>query len=341
MGFHVYSAELDVQNDPAETNNQAISSIVIGSKPHVLYIEKDTNQGRHLHSALDAYDIQVDRVGADSINAVLSNLSQYDALILSNISAVNLSKSQMQTIEGYVSDQGGGLVMLGGVESFGAGGYFRTPVEEALPVRMETRRKIEIPPISVVLVIDRSGSMNTEQGNLSRMDLAKEAARLAVEMVSKESELGVITFDANWNWAVPIAPVKDKDPIIHGISEINAGGGGTELYEGLAEAYRAISTRNTLLKHVIILSDGETHKRQFYDLIQQMAVERITVSSVAISSGCGSGTVGEYQSVGSWPFLLYRRCVPAATHLYHGNAIGWQVGLCGGKLSADSQASRT
>ena len=287
VGFHVYGAVLDAQDDPTETNNQAVSSISIGGKPRVLYIEKDTNQGHYLRRALNAHDIRVDQVGADSLEATLSRLSQYDALILSNISAVNLSKSQMQTIQSYVWNQGGGLVMLGGVESFGAGGYFRTPVEETLPVRMEARRKIEVPPISVVLVIDRSGSMNIEQGSFSRMDLAKEAARLAVEMVSKESEVGVITFDVDWNWAVPIAPAKDKDLIIHGISDINAGGGGTELYEALEEAYRAISASNTLLKHVIILSDGETHIRSFFELLQEMTRERITVSSVAISSDAG------------------------------------------------------
>ena len=49
--------------------------------------------------------------------------------------------------------------MLGGEESFGLGGYYRTPIEEALPVTMEVKQKLEIPSLAVVLSIDRSGSM--------------------------------------------------------------------------------------------------------------------------------------------------------------------------------------
>ena len=50
-------------------------------------------------------------------------------------------------------------MMLGGDESFGVGGYYHTPVEEALPVTMEARQKVGIPSLAMALVIDRSGSM--------------------------------------------------------------------------------------------------------------------------------------------------------------------------------------
>jgi protein-arginine kinase len=65
----------------------------------------------------------------------------------------------MTQIRDYVRDYGGGLMMLGGEESFGLGGYYRTPIEEALPVTMEVKQKVEIPSLAVVLSIDRSGSM--------------------------------------------------------------------------------------------------------------------------------------------------------------------------------------
>ena len=51
-----------------------------------------------------------------------------------------ITKRQMELVRTYVRDHGGGLVMLGGEESFGVGGYYHTPVEEALPVTMRPSR---------------------------------------------------------------------------------------------------------------------------------------------------------------------------------------------------------
>ena len=123
-------------------------------------------------------------VGAEALPTTMEGLTQYDSIILSNISALRMTKAQMELLRNYVRDQGGGLVMLGGEESFGVGGYYRTPIEEALPVTMEARQKVEIPSLAVVLVIDRSGSMESQRGQprFSKMDLAKEAAQLVVEL---------------------------------------------------------------------------------------------------------------------------------------------------------------
>ena len=89
----------------------------------------------------------------------MAALQKYDGVILSNVSSLKLSRQQMAHIRDYVRDHGGGLIMLGGEESFGLGGYYRTPIEEALPVTMEVKQKVEIPSLAVVLSIDRSGSM--------------------------------------------------------------------------------------------------------------------------------------------------------------------------------------
>src|SRR5947207_15470474 len=92
-------------------------------------------------------------------------LQKYDGLILSNVSSLKLTRAQMTMIRDYVRDQGGGLIMVGGEESFGLGGYYRTPIEEALPVTMEVKQKVEIPSLAVVLSIDRSGSMAMSTGD--------------------------------------------------------------------------------------------------------------------------------------------------------------------------------
>ncbi len=39
----------------------------------------------------------------------------------------------MEYLQAYVRDLGGGLVVIGGPQSYGVGGYFETPLEETLP----------------------------------------------------------------------------------------------------------------------------------------------------------------------------------------------------------------
>jgi uncharacterized membrane protein len=188
----------------------------------------------------------------------------------------------MELVRNYVRDHGGGLVMLGGEESFGVGGYYRTPIEEALPVTMEARQKVEIPSLAIVMVLDRSGSMETSvDSRFSKLDLAKEAAQLVVELLDDRNEVGVIAFDTAWSWVVPMGPAKDKDRIIKEIATIKAGGG-TDLFPPLKEAYQTVYDRNALLRHVLVLSDGEVTAADFAGLVRRMQQDKISVSSVAI-----------------------------------------------------------
>ena len=99
--------------------------------------------------------------------------------------------------------------MVGGEESFGLGGYYRTPIEEALPVTMEVKQKIEIPSLAVVLSIDRSGSMamSTDE-KVTKLDLAKEAAHLVVDLLDERNEVGVMSWDTEFIWDFPVKPAR-------------------------------------------------------------------------------------------------------------------------------------
>jgi Ca-activated chloride channel family protein len=284
-GFHIFQARLETPDDLVQENKRGVGVVAVRGRPRVLYVEKDRDQGANLLRALRTQNLQVEMVGPRALPTTMGELTQYDSIILSNISALNMTKGQLELLRNYVRDQGGGLVMLGGEESFGVGGYYRTPVEEALPVTMEARQKVEIPSLAVALIIDRSGSMeeSSRDSKFTKLDLAKEAAQLAVELLDDRNEVGVVAFDTAWDWVVPMGSAKNKDRILKEIATIKAGGG-TDLFPPLKDAYEVIFDRKALLRHVIVLSDGEVQSADFAGLVRRMQQDKITVSAVAIGS---------------------------------------------------------
>jgi hypothetical protein len=125
----------------------------------------------------------------------LTELQNYDLLILSNVPATALTQRQMEVARIYVEELGGGLIMLGGDQSFGLGGYYKTVLEDILPVRSDFEKEKEKPSLAMMLLIDRSGSMEGQ-----KMELAKEAAKSAVQLLGPNDRIGVIAFDTESTW---------------------------------------------------------------------------------------------------------------------------------------------
>ncbi|HEV8474186.1 MAG TPA: VWA domain-containing protein [Methylomirabilota bacterium] len=281
-GIHVYQAALEVEGDTIEDNNRAVGTVVVRGRPQVLLADKDRGQAASLAAALRSQNIEVTVVEPAGVPKDVAGLQKYDGVVLSNVSSLKLSRPQMAQIRDYVRDHGGGLMMIGGEESFGLGGYYRTPVEEALPVTMEVKQKVEIPSLAVVLSIDRSGSMamSTDE-KVTKLDLAKEASHLVVDLLDERNEVGVMSWDTEFIWDSPMKPARDKAAIHHAIATIKAGGG-TDGYPALKESYAVLFDRPALLKHVIFLSDGQMTRGDFAGLLRRMAKDKITVSTVAI-----------------------------------------------------------
>lgn len=280
-GIQVYQALLETGNDTIDENNRAIGITVVRGKPLILYVEKDLDQGQHLMSALRSQNIDVEIITPGNLSETPGGYQKYDSIIFSNVSALKLTRKTMDAIRDYVKDYGGGFVMIGGEESFGLGGYYRTSIEEALPVTMETRQKIEVPNLAVMLILDRSGSMSMGVETVTKLDIAKEAAHLVVELLDERNEVGVLSFDTEFTWVVPLKATKEKDKIAHEIASIKSGGG-TDAFPAMKEAYKALYESKALLKHIMLLSDGQTTRADYPGLLRRMIKDKITVSTVAI-----------------------------------------------------------
>ncbi len=257
-------------------NNQASALVFAAGKPRVLLVESNPELAQSLEFALQEEGLLVDTRPPQGLPEDLADLQNYEAVLLSNVPATALSQRKMELIRTYVSDLGGGLIMLGGDQSFGLGGYYKTVIEDVLPVRSDFEKEKEKPSLAMVLVIDKSGSMGGE-----KMELAKDAAKAAVELLGNKDSAGVIAFDGQSYVVSEIMSASQKALIADRISTIEAGGG-TTMYPAMEDAYNILNATSAKLKHVIILTDGISSPGDFDGITRQMAAARMTVSTVGV-----------------------------------------------------------
>ncbi len=280
-GFHTFEAQLEADDDTLSENNRAMGFTQVLGEPRILYITGDLNSSPSLADVLQAQDIAFDRRGLSDFPSNIAELQNYDAVILDNVSALNLSNEQMRAIQSYVRDLGGGLLAVGGPNSFGMGAYYRTPLEEALPVDADIRQRMVMPSLAIMLIIDKSGSMSGYGGGVTKLELAKEAAISVVELLEDRDRVGLISFSGNFEWTVPMQPASDRRNIAQEISTL-VSGGGTEMYPPMVAAYEKLRNSEAKVKHVIILSDGQSQPGDFEGIVDRMAEDNISVSTVAV-----------------------------------------------------------
>ena len=162
--------------------------------------------GRILPEALREHGIDLDVVPPAGLPRRLDALQRYDAVILQNVPADAVSSRQQKMLARYVNDLGGGLIMIGGVDSFAAGGWTNSPVDRVLPVSCQIPSQTVLPSGALVIVLDRSGSMgaNVSGSAYSQQELANEAAVLALATLYPQDLVGVIAFDHSPKWVVKL-----------------------------------------------------------------------------------------------------------------------------------------
>jgi len=274
-----YTARVESTDDSILDNNNSSGIVFTGGKPRILLIENESQECRDLTWALREQEVVVDVRPPEGVPRTLSDLENYELIILANVPATSLTMRQMDVIRTYVRDLGGGMIMLGGENSFGLGGYYKTAIEEILPVRSDFEKEKENPSLAIVLVIDKSGSMGGE-----KIEMAKDAARAAVELLSVRDQVGVVAFDGSSYVVCPIQGAAGGMSIESSIASI-AAGGGTSIYPAMCDAYDQLTTASAKLKHVILLTDGHSSPGDFEGISQRMADSRITVSTVGVGAG--------------------------------------------------------
>ena len=286
-GFSRYVVRVEAAGDARSENNRAEAYTFVVGPPRILLIEGSPGEGQALAQALRVARLDAQVVAPASAPRQIGDLISYDAVLLVNVRRTALPDSLVSALSAYVHDLGRGLMMVGGPQSFGAGGWRDTPVEATLPVSMDIPTAMITPPVSVVVLIDTSGSMSEEENGRSKLSLAVEGAQRIAALLRDDDEITVIPFDAAARDVVGPLPGSQREQAIRQLERVQVGGGGITIFDGLTESAKYMRASKLPTRHIITITDGNdtTQQEGAIDLVNQLRAEGITVTSIAIGQG--------------------------------------------------------
>ena len=282
-GYYSYEATIETEGDTLYANNKAAGFTVVRGRSRVLLADSDPTHAENLASVLRRQGMDVKVVGLEALPLSLGQLIPYDAVILSNVPAGNLGAEGMRAVELAVKDWGVGLVMIGGENAFGPGGYQDSPVERALPVAMDIKQKRIMPSGALVVILH---TCEIPQGNY----WAQQIATSALNVLSSTDEFGVIYYgyQGGDQWLFPLQRVKDKQRLARLIASVAPGDMGSFI-QAFKMAHKALNQSTASVKHVVVISDGDPAYPSD-KAVAAMFADGITISTVGVFPHTGTET---------------------------------------------------
>ena len=281
-GFRRFEVRLEADGDTQSLNNRAASFTTVEGPPRVLLIASDATRAEPLRAALAAGGLRSEVLGPAQAPADQAALRQYAAVFLVDVLANQVPRAVQEALPRYVREGGGSLAMIGGSESFGAGGWRRSPIAEALPVELDPKAPEQRADLALALVIDRSGSMSEASGSVTKLQLAKEAVYQASLGLERNDQIGVIVFDDAAQTVLPIQRLPELSIIEGALSQVSEGGG-TNIRSGIEVAAATMPAVDARVKHIILLTDGLADSN-YADLISQLRADNVTITIVSIGA---------------------------------------------------------
>jgi len=288
-----FTARVVAKEDAITENNQRRARVVANRRLQVLLADAESAAANPFPDLLASQGFEVALQPPAQLATDAAALDAFDLLVLSDVSAQDLGQAQLQAIDRYVHELGGGLIVLGGEKTFGETALRATPLERMLPVPAAAApEEAEKSVLAMVLVIDRSQSMEEDR----RLDLAKEAAKQSVGVLEAHDKAGVIAFSDDAQWIADLAPVADKAELLKRIDTLTPYGQ-TNMYRGVVRAVLALEQTAADRRHMILLTDGVPAPGDYREIAQRLASSGITLSTVSISKGAEQDMLKEMATI--------------------------------------------
>ncbi len=286
--FYTFTAEFIPDRDSGD--RRAINNVAEGftharGSAQVLLIEGTPGEHTELVQALRQNKLEVTvlnaparidgtgAVGGDPLPIDLAQLQPYDAVILANVPKEAFTETQHQLLESNVHDMGAGLIMLGGKDSFGAGGWMNTPVEKALPVDMQIKA-LKVQGLGAMVMIMHASEI--AEGNYWQ----KVVSKAALNALSTYDYAGMIHWEGEEAWLFSLKPIGGgRDIMLRAIDRMTPGDM-PDFDPSLQMAMNGLMrVRDAMTRHIVIISDGDPTPPT-RAVINQLVARQITVTAV-------------------------------------------------------------
>jgi uncharacterized membrane protein len=303
VGRHIYEAR--VFSDLGAATDLGRTLAVVSGRPRVLMLSSTGERPSLLIDALEHAGAQVEVRSLEQGDPSARDLEEVDLVVLADVSLARrgevtllagLTEDGQSTLVDYVSERGGGLLVLGGL--FGMGPeYSGQPLTRVLPVEIEDMGEIEDPSVAMAIMLDRSGSMGAWVGGGStKLQLAIEAALAAAGTLRPFDRVGIASVDEITTWYAPIGHIGNVMVRRENIRAMRAGGGGIYVYTALADAYTALRTAPEPIRHVVLFSDTADSEEQWqgcpFDPCSGSLPYAVALARDAAAAGITTSVVG-------------------------------------------------
>ncbi|HHN77200.1 MAG TPA: VWA domain-containing protein, partial [Phycisphaerales bacterium] len=298
-----------LSGDRSIENNRAEAFTISPGENRVLVVDgvsdgRADGGGMVLPRALMRAGLDVKVVAPSGMPRDILGLQAFDTVILQNVSAEEMPGRTQENLSAFVRELGGGLIVVGGPDTLGAGGWRGSALEEILPVKLDLPERLVVPEAAIVFVLDASGSMAAPVMGSSRsqQNVANEAAARAIESIDRQDMVGVIAF-SNEPWVVvPLTKASDRASIASATRGISSGGG-TNIAPALEVAREQLSGVEVKTRHIILLSDGQSQRADVLpSLADEIRADGIRITTIAVGDGADLETMREIADRGDGAF---------------------------------------
>lgn len=228
------------------------------------------------------------RVVTNGLELTATSLAGVRAVVINDVPAHLVASDFMKALPFFVEEQGGGLMMLGGEQSFGAGGYFESPIDPLLPVSMELKVEQRKLMVAMAVVLDRSGSMAVPVApGVAKMDLANEGVATLIGLLGQMDQVSVHAVDTAAEVVVPLTSVgAAQQALMARVRRIRSAGGGIAVNEGLKAGWQVLQQAPWGKRHLILFADAADAEQpgNYRQILEQMTDQGATVSVIGLGT---------------------------------------------------------
>ncbi|MBX3355047.1 MAG: VWA domain-containing protein [Phycisphaeraceae bacterium] len=278
--------------DAIEENNVGEAIVFVSGEGRVLFVDGGGAgaEVEVLATAMRRSGIDAEVVEPRALDAGAAFMAGFDSVVLANVPRWSLGLETDAALYSYVHDLGGGLVMLGGDQSFGAGGWIDSETAKALPLRLDPPQTRQILRGALALVMH---SCEMPQGNY----WGKQVAISAIEALTRLDHVGIVVYDwaagmTGASWAFPMQPAGDKRAALAAANAMQVGDM-PDFAPSLRMAREGLLSVKGGVKHAIIISDGDPQAPP-PSLLNDYRRDGITITTVLV---VGHGTQADHDKM--------------------------------------------